>query len=76
MPETSDLETLRRWEVLKSAASQAILARGGTISHQHGVGIDHLPYMREEKGILGLKAVHNLCKQFDPTGIMNPGKLA
>ncbi len=68
-------ETLHRWRVLKTAASQAILAQGGTISHQHGVGIDHLPYMREEKGLLGVKAVQNLCKQFDPTGIMNPGKL-
>jgi alkyldihydroxyacetonephosphate synthase len=68
-------ETLRRWEVLKTAASEAILAQGGTISHQHGVGIDHLPYMREEKGVLGVKTVRELCKQFDPTGIMNPGKL-
>lgn len=68
-------ETLRRWEVLKTAASEAILAEGGTISHQHGVGTDHLPYMREEKGILGLKAVQDLCRQFDPTGLMNPGKL-
>jgi alkyldihydroxyacetonephosphate synthase len=68
-------ETLHRWRVLKTAASQAILAQGGTISHQHGVGIDHLPYMREEKGLLGIKAIQDLCNRFDPTGIMNPGKL-
>jgi alkyldihydroxyacetonephosphate synthase len=74
IPDNPD-ETLRRWEVLKTAASEAILAQGGTISHQHGVGIDHLPYMREEKGVLGVKVVRDLCKQFDPAGIMNPGKL-
>jgi alkyldihydroxyacetonephosphate synthase len=68
-------ETLHRWRILKTAASQAILAQGGTISHQHGVGIDHLPYMREEKGLLGIKALKDLCTRFDPTGIMNPGKL-
>ncbi|MBN1661250.1 MAG: FAD-binding oxidoreductase [Anaerolineae bacterium] len=68
-------ETLGRWQVLKAAASQAIVACGGTISHQHGVGIDHLPYMGEEKGALGMAALGDLCGRFDPSGIMNPGKL-
>jgi alkyldihydroxyacetonephosphate synthase len=68
-------ETLRRWRVLKKAASEAIVAHGGTISHQHGVGTDHLPYMAMEKGELGMAALHDLCTRFDPEGIMNPGKL-
>jgi alkyldihydroxyacetonephosphate synthase len=68
-------ETLRRWQVLKTAASEAIVTRGGTISHQHGVGVDHLPYMIREKGPLGMTALKGLCKEFDPEGVMNPGKL-
>lgn len=68
-------ETLRRWRLLKSAASQAIVAHGGTISHQHGVGLDHLPYLEAEKGVLGMQALHDLCRTFDPHGVMNPGKL-
>lgn len=68
-------ETLRRWKVLKSAASRAIIDRGGTISHHHGVGEDHLVYMEAEKGPLGATALRNLCRTFDPTGTMNPGKL-
>ncbi len=68
-------ETLQRWQRLKTAASQAIVARGGTISHQHGVGLDHQPYLPAEKGELGLAALRDLCKRFDPEGIMNPGKL-
>ena len=68
-------ETLRRWQVLKVAASQAIVAHGGTISHQHGVGTDHLPYLAHEKGPLGMAAIGDLCRRFDPDGIMNPGKL-
>jgi alkyldihydroxyacetonephosphate synthase len=68
-------ETLRRWQVLKTIASQAILANGGTISHQHGVGEDHKPYLAAEKGPLGMAAISDLCDRFDPTGIMNPGKL-
>jgi len=68
-------ENLRRWQVLKGAASEAILARGGTITHQHGIGTDHLPYMAREKGALGSRILADLCQQFDPDGIMNPGKL-
>jgi alkyldihydroxyacetonephosphate synthase len=68
-------ETLRRWQALKEAASQAIIARGGTISHQHGVGVDHLSYLAAEKGPLGMQAIREMCRVFDPEGIMNPGKL-
>jgi alkyldihydroxyacetonephosphate synthase len=68
-------ETLARWQGMKSAASQAITTLGGTISHQHGVGMDHMPYLAAEKGTLGMAAISTLCHQFDPKGIMNPGKL-
>ncbi len=68
-------ETLARWKKLKGAASEAIVARGGTISHQHGVGLDHLPWMESEKGKLGLQALGALARVFDPEGLMNPGKL-
>ncbi len=68
-------ENLRRWQVLKGAASRAIALHGGTISHQHGVGTDHLPYLPAEKGPLAMMALRALCRGFDPDGLMNPGKL-
>jgi len=68
-------ESLRRWQLLKTAASQAIVASGGTISHQHGVGIYHLPYMEAEKGAIGVGTLRAICRELDPSGIMNPGKL-
>ncbi len=68
-------ETLRRWKILKSAASEAIVLSGGTISHQHGVGLDHRKYLHSEKGDLGLLAIKNVLVGFDPTQMMNPGKL-
>jgi alkyldihydroxyacetonephosphate synthase len=67
--------TLRRWQLLKTAASNAIVRHGGTISHQHGVGLDHQPYLEAEKGPLGIAAIRNLATTFDPDGLMNPGKL-
>ena len=68
-------ETFSRWQRLKTAASEAIVANRGTISHQHGVGVDHAPYLVAEKGELGLAAFKTLCRHFDPDGMMNPGKL-
>jgi alkyldihydroxyacetonephosphate synthase len=68
-------ETYERWLRLKTAASRAIVAQGGTISHQHGVGVDHQPYLAAEKGPLGMAALGNVLKTFDPDGLMNPGKL-
>lgn len=68
-------ETLERWQTLKTAASQAIVQHGGTISHQHGVGSDHAPYLPAEKGPLGMAALADLSRRFDPAGMMNPGKL-
>jgi alkyldihydroxyacetonephosphate synthase len=68
-------ETLRRWQVLKGAASRTIVAHGGTISHQHGVGLDHASYLAAEKGPLGMQTLESVIRQFDPDGMMNPGKL-
>ncbi len=68
-------ETLRRWAALKGAASRAIVECGGTISHQHGVGRDHAPYLAAEKGALGLDALADVVHRFDPDGRMNPGVL-
>jgi alkyldihydroxyacetonephosphate synthase len=68
-------DTLRRWQALKTAACAAIMAHGGTISHQHGVGSDHRPYLAAEKGPLGMAALQQLIAAYDPAGLLNPGKL-
>jgi alkyldihydroxyacetonephosphate synthase len=68
-------EDLARWRDLKHALSSVILAHGGTISHQHGVGRDHLPYLPEEKGALGMRMIRSAAEALDPGGQMNPGKL-
>ena len=68
-------ENLQRWQRLKAAVSEAIVANGGTISHQHGVGTDHRPYLVAEKGPLGIAAMRALFRDVDPDAIMNPGKL-
>ena len=68
-------ELLVRWQAMKQAASRKIQDLGGTITHQHGVGLDHAPYLPAEKGPLGMDAIRVVCSSFDPDGMMNPGKL-
>jgi alkyldihydroxyacetonephosphate synthase len=66
---------LEQWRAVKAAACEAIVAAGGTITHHHAVGSDHLPYMRAEVGDLGIQTLRAIKDRLDPVGIMNPRKL-
>jgi alkyldihydroxyacetonephosphate synthase len=66
---------LERWGRFKQAVSGAIVKHGGTISHQHGVGADHAPYLAAEKGPIGMDLLRAMAREFDPEGLLNPGKL-
>jgi len=68
-------ETLQRWSLIKEAASYKIIEHLGTISHQHGVGYDHAPYLENEKSKTGISALSCLMHHFDPESLLNPGKL-
>jgi alkyldihydroxyacetonephosphate synthase len=68
-------KTLDRWRTLKQAASRAIVEAGGTISHHHGIGKDHRPYMEDEKGPIGINMLDQVFGYLDPNRQMNPGKL-
>lgn len=68
-------EELQQWSVVKAAASEAILAAGGTITHHHAVGRDHQSwYSRQRPRLFGevLNAVKDIL---DPAGVCNPGVL-
>jgi alkyldihydroxyacetonephosphate synthase len=68
-------EELEQWRTAKTAASEAIVAHGGTITHHHAVGRDHAPYLRAEASDQGIAALRAMKAELDPAGIMNPGKL-
>jgi alkyldihydroxyacetonephosphate synthase len=68
-------EEIAQWLAVKTAACAAIVEAGGTITHHHAVGRDHVPYMRSEVGELGLEVLRTVKERLDPAGIMNPGKL-
>ena len=71
--EAGDL--LGQWRAAKTAASDAIVATGGTITHHHAVGRDHRPWMQAEVGTLGIELLRAAKATLDPAGVMNPGKL-
>ena len=66
---------LDQWRRLKKAVSNAIVEHGGTISHHHGVGRDHRPWLPREKGTIGMETIRAAKNRLDPDGILNPGKL-
>ncbi len=64
-------ETMARWQALKTAVSWAIVKYGGTISHQHGAGTDHAPYLEAEKGPVGMAIERAIFLAADPEGLMD-----
>jgi alkyldihydroxyacetonephosphate synthase len=68
-------DALAQWLAVKRAATDAILAGGGALSHHHAVGLDHAPWMAQEIGDTGLMALEGIKRALDPGDCMNPGKL-
>jgi alkyldihydroxyacetonephosphate synthase len=66
---------VEQWWLAKRAASEAISAGGGTITHHHAVGRDHAPWMEHEIGATGVEVLRAVKAELDPAGVMNPGKL-
>lgn len=64
---------LEEWTLIKARVNDAILAHGGTISHHHGVGRDHAPWLAREIGEGGIRLLRAVKNELDPSGIMNPG---
>ena len=69
-------KSLARWQAIKKAGGDAVIAMGGTISHQHGVGRDHKPWLPLEKGTLAMQVLGQVVEFFDEKQLMNPGCLA
>lgn len=70
-----DADGLAQWTAAKTAASDAMIAAGATITHHHAVGTDHKPWYAQEVGPLGVSALRAVKADLDPTGILNPGVL-
>jgi alkyldihydroxyacetonephosphate synthase len=66
---------LAQWAEIKAAASDALLAAGGTITHHHAVGRDHRPWYDAQRPDAFAAALAAAKHAVDPAGILNPGVL-
>jgi D-lactate dehydrogenase len=52
----------------------AVLEMDGTISGEHGIGLVKRDWVAKEIDAASLQLMHAIKRQFDPNGILNPGK--
>jgi alkyldihydroxyacetonephosphate synthase len=64
-----------QWMTIKQAASDAVLANGGTITHHHAVGRVHRPWYDRQRPALFADALRGAKRSLDPEGVLNPGVL-
>ena len=72
-PAGADRDEVHR--AIKRAASDAIMAGGGTITHHHSVGRQHRPWYDLERPEPFAQALRAAKRTLDPSWVMNPGVL-
>ena len=66
---------LSQWDAIKAAATEVILAEGGTVTHHHAVGRDFRTFYEAERPDGFARALRAAKDALDPAGILNPGVL-
>jgi alkyldihydroxyacetonephosphate synthase len=66
---------IEEWQAIKSAALDAVIESGGTVTHHHAVGRDHRPWYDRQRPPLFAAALRAAKTAVDPQGLMNPGVL-
>lgn len=67
---------LAYWQRIKRAATDALVEGGGVLSHHHGVGRWHAPWLEQAVGRLGRRMIDGVASTLDPDGVMHPGVLS
>lgn len=65
----------REYATVKTAIQQAFVDSGGTLSHHHGVGMEHAPWMEQVVSEEGVNLMRTLFSATDPGNHLNPGKI-
>lgn len=66
---------IEQWTAIKTAASDALLRAGATITHHHAVGRVHRPWYDQERPALFADVLRGAKKSLDPSWVLNPGVL-
>jgi D-lactate dehydrogenase (cytochrome) len=73
----ADQKDAAQWRIamqINDRIIESTIELGGTISGEHGIGLGHKPHFSLEHGA-SVELMRKIKRQFDPDGIMNPGKV-
>ncbi|MDO4255226.1 MAG: FAD-binding oxidoreductase [Kocuria sp.] len=73
--EFSDATVDREYALVKTRIQQAFMDSGGTLSHHHGVGAEHSPWMGQDVSEPGVALMREVFSAADPGENFNPGKI-
>jgi alkyldihydroxyacetonephosphate synthase len=68
-------EPLAEYDHIKAAIQQTFIDAGATLSHHHGVGTEHAPWLEQDISAPGVAMLHALFDGMDPGHNLNPGKI-
>jgi glycolate oxidase len=54
---------------------KTVVALGGAISGEHGIGLAKTPFLRLQHSPAAIRAMRAVKRALDPRGILNPGKM-
>jgi D-lactate dehydrogenase len=75
MVHPDDSDEMARAHLALDALMQRVLALGGTLTGEHGIGTEKRRFIPQEIDPATLGIMRTIKQQFDPRGLLNPGKL-
>lgn len=75
MLDRRDAEQMKKADGLIREIFTSVLAMGGTISGEHGIGLTKAPYLEMELKGESIELMRGIKRIFDPKNILNPGKV-
>jgi len=71
----SDKEEMERTDKAVKELFQLAIDLEGTISGEHGIGLEKKPYLMDQIGAAGITLLQDIKKTLDPKNLLNPGKM-
>ena len=72
--DANDPDELKRTEAFAAEVMEKCVEVGGTITGEHGVGVEKIDQMCLQFATAELEIFHAIKRAFDPKGLLNPGK--
>ena len=75
MADRRDDDAMARARTVVTELFETVVALGGSVSGEHGIGLAKAPYLPIEAGVEGMAAMGRVKAAFDPKRVLNPGKI-